>query len=367
MASPALVEMDPSPLLPSAASPRVRSPSSLARLLSVLCPCSSSLCLYCTRQPFHCLRSFFLFNHFSVISYCLLFLHFLLLYLSSFYLFFSLYHVPSPFPLPYIVYLSFTCARSLSHLLLIVLRLRYPSLWYSTSPHHRRVAAFLTATRLLTLAFLTYGAFYCVLVHSRDAGYEDLLVLPVVPALLVRDALALALPACVLLLLRWTGAGGRRWGEVSQFIPYLIPSGEEQWLERGEAAWSEALDGVEKRRGLSESEVARLGLTKWSGRPGLDGVEVEEVCAICLMELEEEEVVRELPACHHTFHQPCVDRWLVERRNSCPLCVQRVEPPPLCVPECSPALPHLVAASVQESTEMAALPHSSPAWAPPPV
>lgn len=42
-------------------------------------------------------------------------------------------------------------------------------------------------------------------------------------------------------------------------------------------------------------------------------------CLVCLGDYEPEEEVRRLN-CRHAFHKPCVDRWITDGRNSCPVC-----------------------------------------------
>jgi hypothetical protein len=44
-----------------------------------------------------------------------------------------------------------------------------------------------------------------------------------------------------------------------------------------------------------------------------------DVCSICLDDYVEGERLRYLP-CHHTFHAPCIHKWLTERSATCPLC-----------------------------------------------
>ncbi|CAI8597696.1 unnamed protein product [Vicia faba] len=42
-------------------------------------------------------------------------------------------------------------------------------------------------------------------------------------------------------------------------------------------------------------------------------------CAVCLVEFKQEDRVRTLPLCSHTFHIHCIDTWLRSHPN-CPLC-----------------------------------------------
>ncbi|KAI7902179.1 uncharacterized protein BX663DRAFT_511999 [Cokeromyces recurvatus] len=42
-------------------------------------------------------------------------------------------------------------------------------------------------------------------------------------------------------------------------------------------------------------------------------------CQVCLNSYQSEDDVRVL-ACHHGFHKDCIDKWLTEGQNQCPLC-----------------------------------------------
>ncbi|CAL0322582.1 unnamed protein product [Lupinus luteus] len=48
-------------------------------------------------------------------------------------------------------------------------------------------------------------------------------------------------------------------------------------------------------------------------------------CAVCLSVLENEETVRLLPNCKHTFHIDCIDTWLASH-STCPICRTKAEP-----------------------------------------
>ena len=43
------------------------------------------------------------------------------------------------------------------------------------------------------------------------------------------------------------------------------------------------------------------------------------MCAICRVNFEENDVIRTLNNCGHYFHSNCIDNWL-ELRNTCPIC-----------------------------------------------
>ncbi|KAH3680757.1 hypothetical protein WICMUC_000108 [Wickerhamomyces mucosus] len=46
----------------------------------------------------------------------------------------------------------------------------------------------------------------------------------------------------------------------------------------------------------------------------------QERCHICLSEYYQNDVVRKLQNCDHFYHQDCIDQWLLNGKNNCPLC-----------------------------------------------
>ncbi|KAK7836255.1 ring-h2 finger protein atl18 [Quercus suber] len=47
---------------------------------------------------------------------------------------------------------------------------------------------------------------------------------------------------------------------------------------------------------------------------------VDEMCSICLVEFEKEDVVSQLSRCGHVFHMHCIESWLDRNQFTCPLC-----------------------------------------------
>lgn len=47
-------------------------------------------------------------------------------------------------------------------------------------------------------------------------------------------------------------------------------------------------------------------------------------CVVCLRGLQNEEFVRQLPKCKHTFHAPCIDMWLYSH-SDCPICRKEID------------------------------------------
>ncbi|XP_028805117.1 RING-H2 finger protein ATL70-like [Neltuma alba] len=61
------------------------------------------------------------------------------------------------------------------------------------------------------------------------------------------------------------------------------------------------------------------------------GGDFAATCSICLGDFSDSDRLRELPDCHHLFHQKCIDMWL-RMNSSCPLCRTSPLPTPVSTP-----------------------------------
>ncbi|XP_075486526.1 E3 ubiquitin-protein ligase RHA1B-like [Primulina tabacum] len=69
---------------------------------------------------------------------------------------------------------------------------------------------------------------------------------------------------------------------------------------------------------LPVSQFQGSGIRNKNG--GETVVENEQMCSICLMEFEAEDLVNHLPKCGHVFHVDCMEKWLDRCQFTCPLC-----------------------------------------------
>ena len=100
--------------------------------------------------------------------------------------------------------------------------------------------------------------------------------------------------------------------------------------------------GAPRRRGISPEEICALPRVKWAefvnhdaeaatawgdaeaatargeGTSKLEEMEEEDVCAVCLVRYEADDILIRLP-CNHLFHEACIGRWL-EADGTCPKC-----------------------------------------------
>ncbi|KAK9063941.1 hypothetical protein SSX86_017813 [Deinandra increscens subsp. villosa] len=70
--------------------------------------------------------------------------------------------------------------------------------------------------------------------------------------------------------------------------------------------------------GLSSAELEKLPVTT-----GKDLV-LEMECAVCLDDVEPEQLARMFPGCNHGFHLQCADTWL-SKNPVCPVCRNKLD------------------------------------------
>ncbi|KAK3184034.1 hypothetical protein Dsin_031320 [Dipteronia sinensis] len=91
------------------------------------------------------------------------------------------------------------------------------------------------------------------------------------------------------------------------------------------------LPGAEPKTGLDPLVIASLPIFVFQIHPADDGqngtvtTTTETECAVCLSNLENQEMARMLPNCNHTFHAECIDKWLGSH-STCPICRTEAEP-----------------------------------------
>ncbi|KAI5418761.1 variant 3, NEP1-interacting protein 2 [Lathyrus oleraceus] len=72
-------------------------------------------------------------------------------------------------------------------------------------------------------------------------------------------------------------------------------------------------------RGLPVVLVEKIPTISITSNDNFDASGYRVSCSVCLQDLQVGERVRRLPHCHHMFHLPCIDKWLI-KHGSCPLC-----------------------------------------------
>ncbi|KAG8662841.1 hypothetical protein MANES_01G150600v8 [Manihot esculenta] len=72
-------------------------------------------------------------------------------------------------------------------------------------------------------------------------------------------------------------------------------------------------------KGLPDASVEKIPKIKITSNNNMDASGERVACSVCLQDFQIGEMVRSLPHCHHMFHLPCIDKWLLGHA-SCPLC-----------------------------------------------
>jgi hypothetical protein len=68
-----------------------------------------------------------------------------------------------------------------------------------------------------------------------------------------------------------------------------------------------------------DEESLKLGEGLLSSSSSVKSSFKYDCCTICLTDFEKNDKVKKVPVCEHTFHEACLQQWLV-RKFSCPNC-----------------------------------------------
>lgn len=83
--------------------------------------------------------------------------------------------------------------------------------------------------------------------------------------------------------------------------------------------WLSSVIGTARPVTTTQAAIdATLPVVPWSDETK-QRVRCTERCLVCLDDFVPKQSVRVLKCCH-VFHKECVDRWLCETHNSCPVC-----------------------------------------------
>ncbi|XP_040379775.1 E3 ubiquitin-protein ligase ATL41 [Oryza brachyantha] len=156
---------------------------------------------------------------------------------------------------------------------------------------------------------------------SAAAAYNANVLLAAVTALSAAIAFVAALHLYARCLLWRRGAGGA--GNPHALRRPRTPGGHELEVISVVACAQEG-------GGLDAKQLGALPVFTWGSSSPATAEAAAVQCAVCLGEMEDGELGRLLPACHHVFHAECIDTWLTVS-STCPVCRTAVgtedEPP----------------------------------------
>ncbi|XP_049389903.1 E3 ubiquitin-protein ligase ATL23 [Solanum stenotomum] len=103
------------------------------------------------------------------------------------------------------------------------------------------------------------------------------------------------------------------------------------------AAYQSAGPGTENYHNEKTNQELGLSAAQLDKLPKITGNELVmgNDCAVCLDEIENEQIARVVPGCNHGFHLECADTWL-SKNPICPVCRTKLEPEFFNPPESNP-------------------------------
>ncbi|KAG5613529.1 hypothetical protein H5410_024810 [Solanum commersonii] len=103
------------------------------------------------------------------------------------------------------------------------------------------------------------------------------------------------------------------------------------------AAYQSSRPGAENYHNEKTNQELGLSAAQLDKLPKITGKELVmgNDCAVCLDEIENEQIARVVPGCNHGFHLECADTWL-SKNPICPVCRTKLEPEFFNPPESNP-------------------------------
>ncbi|KAM3239614.1 hypothetical protein ACQJBY_053357 [Aegilops geniculata] len=116
----------------------------------------------------------------------------------------------------------------------------------------------------------------------------------------------------------------------------LAPESWRAGRRGGAAAAAEGVAWAASRLGgLGKAGIESLPTFAYTSRRPVAGGDLEcggaqaQTCSVCLEDLGDDEMVRQLTTCKHLFHVGCIDMWL-HSHTTCPLCRCDLSPQRTC-------------------------------------
>ena len=73
---------------------------------------------------------------------------------------------------------------------------------------------------------------------------------------------------------------------------------------------------IENKKKVTKKELKNFEISKYQDRKDVIN---SEFCTICYDKFEDDNLIRVLK-CKHYFHNKCIEKWLIECENTCPIC-----------------------------------------------